>query len=74
MKLKLVIVLFLKSPDNTFNEEIISGIDKIQKKLKSSRKDCFKLCEEIITKINKRNKLVRISDNSPSGLGNGTPI
>jgi hypothetical protein len=37
-----------------------------RKKLKSTNKDGFKLCD-IITKISKRNKLIRIADNSPAG-------
>ena len=70
-KLKKDIAASLKSPGNKiqfeFNEEVISGIEKVQKRLKSSNKDCYKLCEEIITKINKRNKLIRIADNSLAG-------
>lgn len=39
-------------------------IPKIQKKIKSTNKSCYKLCDDI-TKINKRNELIRIADNSP---------
>ena len=42
-KLKKDVALSLKSPGNKiqyeFNEEVISGIEKVQKKLKSSNKD-----------------------------------
>ena len=44
-KLKKDIAASLKSPGNKiqfeFNEEVISGIEKVQKKLKSSNKDCY---------------------------------
>ena len=43
------------------------GLRRSRKKLKSSNKDWYKLWEEIITKINKRNKLINFADNSPAG-------
>lgn len=69
-KLKKDIASSIKSPGNKiqfeFNEEIISDVQKLQKKVKSN-KECVAVCENIANKLSKRNKLIRIADNSPAG-------
>lgn len=68
-KLKKDIASSLKSPGNKiqfeFNEEIIADLQKLKKKVKS-KSEC-EAFDSIITKLSKRNKLIRIADNSPAG-------
>lgn len=69
-KLKKDIASSLKSPGNKiqfeFNEEIIADLQKLQNKVKL-KSECVALVENIVTKLSKRNKLIRIADNSPAG-------
>lgn len=60
-KFKKDIASSLKTPNNKFHfevkDDIMSGIEKVQK-----NKECYRLRRE----INKREKLIRMSDNSPA--------
>lgn len=62
-KLKKGIASSLKSPGNKiqfeFNEEINAHLQKLQNKVKL-KSYCVALIENIVTKLSKRNKLIRL--------------
>jgi hypothetical protein len=60
----------LKSTGNRiqfdFNEEIITDLQKLKKKVRPNSESIAQF-DSIISKLSKRNKLIRIADNSPAG-------
>ncbi|XP_052719675.1 uncharacterized protein LOC128191583 isoform X1 [Crassostrea angulata] len=50
-----------------FNSEILSDLSKLQKRLSVKDSSSASIVSSIITKLSRRNKLIRIADKSPAG-------